>query len=158
MKTGPTQYYRPNYPRPRAKAKEDVFEGTLQKSHVWLNEVMAELDWHDRPHRAYVALRTVLHALRDRLTVEEAVQLGAQLPMLIRGLYYEGWTLKGKPHKERHEEDFLDHVKKAFKDNAAVDAGEVVRAVFKILNWHTSQGEIEDVKQVLPKPLKELWP
>lgn len=158
MKTGPTQHYKANYPRPRTKAKEDVFEGTLQKSHVWLNEVMAELDWHDRPHRAYQALRTVLHALRDRLTVEEAVQLGAQLPMLIRGLYYEGWTLKGKPHKERHEEDFLDHVKKAFKDNAAVNPEAVVRAVFKILTWHTSQGEIEDIKHVLPKPLKELWP
>lgn len=158
MKTGPTRYYSPNYPKPRKRAKEDVFEGTFQKSHIWLNEVMAELDWHDRPHRAYVALRAVLHALRDRLTVEEAVQLGAQLPMLIRGLYYEGWTLKGKPHKERHEEDFLDHVKKAFKNDAAVDAGEVARAVFKILTWHTSRGEIEDIKHILPKPLKELWP
>lgn len=158
MKTGPTQRYRVNYSKPRTRAKENVFEGTLQKSHIWLNEIMAELDWHDRPHRAYVALRAVLHALRDRLTVEEAVQLGAQLPMLIRGLYYEGWTLKGKPHKERHEEDFLDHVKKAFKDDAAVDAGEVVRAVLKVLTWHTSGGEIEDVKHILPKPLKELWP
>jgi uncharacterized protein (DUF2267 family) len=158
MKTGPTLHHSAKYPKARTRAKENVFEGTLQKSHIWLNEVMAELDWQDRPHRAYVALRAVLHALRDRLTVEEAVQLGAQLPMLIRGLYYEGWTLKGKPHKERHEEDFLDHVKKAFKDNAAVDAGEVVRVVFKILTWHTSRGEIEDIKHILPKPLKELWP
>jgi len=29
--------------------------------------------------------------LRDRLTVDEAVNLGAQLPMLVRGFYYEGW-------------------------------------------------------------------
>ena len=81
---------------------------------------MSELDWEDKPHKAYMALRTVLHALRDRLTVEEAIQLGAQLPMLIRGFYYEGWNLKGKPHKERHKEDFLDHIKKAFKDDVTV--------------------------------------
>ena len=136
----------------------EIFDTSLQKTQVWLNEVMSELDWNDQPQKAYLALRTVLHALRDRLTVEEAVQLGAQFPMLIRGLYYEGWTLKGKPHKERHEEDFLDHVKKAFKNDAAVNPGEVVRAVFRVLVRHTSPGEIEDVKHILPKALQELWP
>ena len=66
---------------------------------------MGELDWENE-HKAYLALRTVLHTLRDRLSVEEAVQLGAQLPMLIRGFYYEGWTLKQKPTKERHKTEF----------------------------------------------------
>ena len=136
----------------------EIFDTSLQKTQVWLNEVMSELDWNDQPQKAYLALRTVLHALRDRLTVEEAVQLGAQFPMLIRGLYYEGWTLTGKPHKERHEEDFWDHVKKAFKNDAAVNPGEVVRAVFRVLVRHTSPGEIEDVKHILPKALQELWP
>lgn len=136
----------------------EIFDTSLQKTQVWLNEVMSELDWNDQPQKAYLALRTVLHALRDRLTVEEAVQLGAQFPMLIRGLYYEGWTLTGKPHKERHEEDFLDHVKKAFKNDAAVNPGEVVRGVFRVIVRHTSPGEIEDVKHILPKALQELWP
>ncbi|MGE5304921.1 MAG: DUF2267 domain-containing protein [Alphaproteobacteria bacterium] len=158
MKTGPTQRYRVKRPLVRAKIKEDVFEGTIQKSHIWLNDLMSELNWNDRPHRGYLALRAVLHALRDRLTVEEAVQLGAQLPMLIRGLYYEGWTLKGKPHKERHEKDFLDHVTKAFKGAAVIDPREVVRGVFSVLVRHTSAGEIEDVKNAMPKPLRDLWP
>lgn len=136
----------------------DVFDGTLQKTQIWLNDVMSELDWHDKPHKAYLALRTVLHALRDRLTVEEAVQLGAQLPMLIRGFYYEGWTLKGKPHKERHKEDFLDHIKKAFRDDVTVNPQQVCRAVFRVLVRHTSEGEIEDVKHLLPNELQELWP
>ena len=57
-----------------------VFDTTLQKTNAWLKEVMDELGSSDR-HQAYLALRAVLHALRDRLTVEEVAQLGAQLPM-----------------------------------------------------------------------------
>jgi uncharacterized protein (DUF2267 family) len=158
MRTAPSYRYRLVGKEPKRKTSRDVFDGTLQKTQVWLNEIMTELDWPDQPHKAYLALRTVLHALRDRLTVEEAVQLGAQLPMLVRGLYYEGWTLKGKPRKERHKEDFLDHIKEAFKDDYTSRPESIARAVFKTLARHTSEGEIKDVKELLPKVLRELWP
>jgi uncharacterized protein (DUF2267 family) len=68
----------------------EIFDTTVQKTHIWLNEIMDELGWEDNWHRAYLALRTVLHELRDHLTTEEATDLGAQLPMLVRGFYYEG--------------------------------------------------------------------
>jgi uncharacterized protein (DUF2267 family) len=92
------------------------------------------------------------------LTLEEAVQLGAQLPMLVRGFYYEGWTLKRKPRKERHKEDFLAHIKDAFKEDYTSRPESIARAVFKTLARHTSPGEIDDVKHILPKALHELWP
>ena len=158
MKTGPNYRYKLVSRRSKRKNSHDVFDGTLQKTQIWLNEIMADLGWHEQPHKAYLALRTVLHALRDRLTIEEAVQLGAQLPMLVRGFYYEGWTLKGKPHKERHKEDFLAHVKEAFKDDFTSRPESIARTVFRVLALHTSDGEIEDVKHLLPKPLHELWP
>lgn len=158
MKTGPNYRYKLVGKESRRKTSRDVFDGTLQKTQIWLNDLMSELDWAGKPEKTYFALKTVLHALRDRLTVEEAVQLGAQLPMLVRGFYYEGWTLKGKPHKERHKEDFLAHVKDAFKDDVTVRPESVVRGVFRVLERHTSDGEIEDVKNSLPKALLELWP
>lgn len=83
-----------------------VFDTTLEKTNIWLRDVMAELGSKDR-HEAYLALRGVLHALRDRLQVEEAVQLGAQLPVLIRGFYYDGWRPSATPKKERHLGQFL---------------------------------------------------
>ena len=135
----------------------EVFDNTLQKTHVWLKELMEELDWQDE-HKAYLALRAVLQVLRDRVTVEEAVQLGAQLPMLIRGFYYEGWRPTRKPTKERHQEAFLAHVKEYFKNDDRVIPERVVRAVFKILSQRITQGEIEDIKHVLPKELVGLWP
>lgn len=73
----------------------DVFDASLQKTQLWFNDLMSELGWQEQPQNAALALRTALHALRDRLTIEEAVHLGTQLPILIRGVYYEGWKLTG---------------------------------------------------------------
>ena len=67
----------------------EVFDKTVQTTNAWLKEIM-EVTGPDR-HRAYRVLAAVLHALRDRLTVDEAAQLAAQLPILVRGLYYDQW-------------------------------------------------------------------
>jgi uncharacterized protein (DUF2267 family) len=137
----------------------EVFDTTLHKTHTWLKEVMEELGTEDR-HRAYMALRAVLHALRDRLTVEEVAQLSAQLPMLVRGFFYEGWDPTGKPLKERHLEAFLAHVAQELKtpSGPAVDPEKAARAVFKVLAHRISQGEIADIRGLLPKELRALWP
>ena len=135
----------------------ESFDATLQKTHIWLNELMDELHWGDR-YKAYAALRATLHALRDRLSVEEAAHLGAQLPMLIRGLYYEGWTPAGKPDRERHKEEFLAPIRAHFRNDPDLDPERVARAVFSVLSKRVTEGEIADVKRVLPKDLLELWP
>ena len=135
----------------------DVFDRTIHKTNNWLNELMEVLSWHDR-HKAYLALRVTLHTLRDRLTVEEVAQLGAQLPMLIRGFYYEGWDPTGKPLKERHKEEFLARIEEQFSGDDQADAKQVARAVFSVLSDRVTEGEIEDVKHVLPAELRELWP
>ena len=136
----------------------EVFDASLQKTQVWINDLMRELGWEERPQNTCLALRTALHALRDRLTVEEAVHLGAQLPILIRGVYYEGWKLTGKPVKERHKSEFLDHIAVVFRDDPTVDPEKVMRAVLKVLARHISEGETDNVKNLLPKTLQELWP
>lgn len=135
----------------------EVFDRTVQKTNSWLQDLEQILRWADK-HKVYLALRATLHALRDRLTVEEVAHLGAQLPMLIRGFYYEGWDPTGKPVRERHREQFLARIEQQFKDDPAVDPDVVARAVFFIIEHRISEGEIEDVKQVLPAEVRELWP
>ncbi len=132
-----------------------ALDTTIQKTNIWLKEVMDELSSDDR-RRAYLALRSTLHTLRDRLTVEEATDLGAQLPMLIRGFYYEGWNPAGKPVKFDRDE-FLLHVRDHFAEEPEIDGAGITQAVFKILEQHITNGEIEDVKSHLPKDLKEFW-
>lgn len=135
----------------------DVFDTTLHKTHSWLHDLMQVLGWPDR-HKAYLALRATLHALRDRLTVEEVAQLGAQLPMLIRGFYYEGWDPTGKPLRVRHKEQFLARIEQQFQGDDRIDPEQVARAVFTVLAKRVSEGEIEDVKHVLPAEIRDLWP
>jgi uncharacterized protein (DUF2267 family) len=133
------------------------FESAIRTTNTWLNELTEELGWEDR-HRACRALRAALHALRDRLTVAEAVDLGAQLPMLLRGLYYEGWDPNGKPVRERKREDFRAHIAAAFRDDPAASPEGAAWAVFKVLQRHVSAGEIGDVKGLLPAEIRALWP
>lgn len=134
-----------------------VFDSTLQKTHIWLDDIMSELGWTNERQRAYLALRSVLHALRDRLPMTEALDLGAQLPMLVRGFYYEGWKPADTPRKERHKEEFLAHVQHAFRNDERMDAEQIVRAVFRVLARHVGEGEIKDIRLTLPAELRELW-
>ncbi len=134
----------------------EVFDTTLQATHVWLEEVRNGLGWNDR-RKAYHALRAVLHALRDRLPVNEAVDLAAQMPMLIRGFYYEGWRPAGKPVRERSLDEFLTHVTDAFLFDAEANAREIAKTVFHVLARHVSAGEIKDVRQALPREIGELF-
>jgi len=116
---------------------------------------MDELGWVER-QRAYHALREVLHALRDRLSVGEAVALAAQLPLLVRGVYYEGWHPAGKPVKH-HRDAFLAHLCDALRGLGPGGAEAVTRAVFRVLGRHVSHGGTEHVRRTLPADFRALW-
>jgi len=139
-----------------SQSRPKVFDTTLQKTTLWLNDIMEEMGWKDRQH-AYGALRAVLHALRDRLIPDEAVHLGAQLPMLIRGFYYEGWHPAGKPLKYRHKDDFLDRVAQESPMLAGPELERTITAVFHVLETHMPGEEIDQVRRQLPPEVRELW-
>jgi uncharacterized protein (DUF2267 family) len=132
------------------------FDSTIQTTNVWLSDIMERLAWRDR-HQAYHALRAVLHALRDALDVDQVAALSAQLPMLVRGFYFEGWHPHGKPLRERHKEEFIAHIAAAFRGNVDIDPEQVTRAVLQVLSKHLTSGEIEAVKHSLPKEVRSLW-
>lgn len=135
----------------------DVFDTTLQKTNLWLKELMGILGWEDK-HKAYRAMRAVLHTLRDRLTVDEVAQLGAQLPILLRGIYYEGWDPTSHPKKMRHVEEFVATVDEQFREDPNTDPEQITRAVLAVLANRVSEGEIQDVKHTLPVEFQDLWP
>lgn len=132
------------------------FDRTVQETNEWLLEVSAEMG--DRQHKvAYHALRGVLFALRDRLPIHEALHLSAQLPMLLRDIFFEGYQAAGKPEKY-HRAGFLEHVSFELQKADHVNPEKATRAVFSVLQHRLSEGEIADIRNGLPADLRSLWP
>jgi uncharacterized protein (DUF2267 family) len=134
-----------------------ALDRSLQKTHEWLKELMGELGYEDR-RWAWSGLRAVLHALRNRLTTDEAVQLGAQLPLVIRGLYFEGWDSSQNPTRDRSLKDFLQHIGEDLYRMPEIEPEPLTRAVFRLLASRITAGELSDVTHILPPPIRNLWP
>jgi uncharacterized protein (DUF2267 family) len=133
-----------------------MFDKTLATTYRWLDHLGSTLGWDDR-ERSYRALRAVLHALRDRLPVEEAVDLGASLPMLVRGFYYEGWRPAATPRRYRDKNHFIEQVQHDAPWLNAEDAESVVAGTFALLAAEIGGAEPEHVRRRLPPEIRELW-
>jgi uncharacterized protein (DUF2267 family) len=134
-----------------------ALSSSLQKTEGWLAELAEELGWPDS-QPAYVVLRATLHALRDRLTVDEAAQLAAQLPLVVRGIYFEGWDPSATPRPVRDLATFLEPIERALRWEPDPGAERAASAVFALLVRHLTRGEIDDVIGALPGPIRELFP
>ena len=135
----------------------DVFDKTIHETNAFVKIVMRELETDDR-RMALGALRGALHALRDNLGIAESAHLSAQLPMLLRGLYYEGWRPQTGPARERHLADFLEHVSLQLPPQLQRYPEEVTRAAFAALSERVDAGELAKLKGQMPHELCTLWP
>lgn len=135
----------------------ETFDTTLQQTNLWLKDILEELRWEDR-RLAYHGLRGTLHALRDHLTVDECAHFAAQLPLLIRGIYYEGWDPSRVPLRERHREEFLARIDAEFQRGPRINPLRVAQAVLSVTARHISAGEAKQVHDRLPREIRELWP
>lgn len=122
----------------------------------WLNELCDDLDWPEK-RRACLLLRETLHAIRDCLPVDEAVDLAAQMPLLVRGIYYEGWDPSKTPSPARSKADLLARIEARFSREPLDDPERAVAAVFDLLRRHVSPGELDHVRQSMRKAVRELW-
>jgi len=123
----------------------ESIDHTVQLTHTWINDLDARLGWENK-HRSYRLLRTVLQAIRDWLKVEEAAKFGAQLPELLRGVYYEQWQPAKTPVKRRRKVDFVARVDHAFESDPLVFTSEAISTVFQFLSDKITPGEIEHVQ------------
>ena len=135
----------------------ESIDHTVQLTHIWINDLDARLGWENK-HRSYRLLRTVLLAVRDWLPVNEAAGFGAQLPELIRGIYYEHWRPAATPVKQRHRADFVARIDSAFKTDPLLFTADAITAVFELLSEKVAAGEIEKVRHALPADIRALWP
>ena len=133
----------------------DVFDKTLQTTHVWLNEITdvigpdKQVAWH--------VLGAVLRTLRDRVPLHVAVHLGAELPLLVRGLYYDQWRASDQPERYRTLDEFLGRVTEQLRATRPVNPADATRAVFAVLSRHMPEGQLRKVWEALPEDVRALW-
>lgn len=133
---------------------------TTQRTQEWLLAIASRHPFENE-EQAYSYLRAVLHAVRDRLTVEEAAHLGSQLPMLVRGFYFEGWRPALAPNDFDTADAFFRQVEKSL--GGAPVAGEIdvrtgSRIVLEFLAEELDPGELRHVTEQLPSEIEELFP
>ena len=135
----------------------DVFDKTLQTTHIWLDELMQVIG-PDR-HLAWHVLSSVLRALRDRVPLGLAVHLGSQLPLLVRGTYYDRWRAPGQSleHPARSLDEFLQIVSQDLEKTRPVNVRDATRAVFQILTRHVDRGQIDKVRDAMPEEVRSFW-
>ncbi|MFF5056415.1 DUF2267 domain-containing protein [Micromonospora sp. NPDC000663] len=135
-----------------------AFESSLDKTNLILKDIETAYGWpKDRRNQSYAALRTVLHLLRDRLPVNESVEFAQQLPVLVRGIYFDGWNPSDVPIK-LNRDDFLYEVRQGFPYDVDGGPERVTQVVLDTLRRHITQGEWQDVKETMPKDLATFFP
>jgi uncharacterized protein (DUF2267 family) len=132
-----------------------VFDRTLQITNIWLNEVSDVLG----PDRkmSWAVLGAVLRTLRDRLPTTVAAHLGAELPLLVRGAYYDHYQPAKQPTDLRTADQFLNEVEAQLVGQRPVNLRDCVHAVFAVLDHHLPLSACEKVRLTLPQDIRRLW-
>ena len=128
---------------------------TIQQTYTWIDEVAEALKPSNR-HIGYQVLRGFLHTVRDRLPMDEAVHLGAQLPMLLRGLYYDGWDPEAIPGDIRDGQAFLSAFAWEARLPDAINMRASVQAAYEVLARHVTSGEVSEVLNALPGEVRDM--
>lgn len=134
-----------------------VIEHNVQVTHEWINELTERLDWISHSD-ALRLMRVTMTALRDHLGPNETAHFAAQLPLLIRGMFYEGWVPSAVPVRQRHLADFIQSIEERAGSLPEYRGDQDIRTVLKLINARITPGEISDVLAALPRPIRDFWP
>lgn len=139
------------------------FEKYAQEGNEFVKNLASDLGHPEEISRTGIILRSVLHTLRDRLTMSESLHLLAQLPMFLKAIYAENWKYSEKPTRISTLEEFTEEVKKHQSDYGEQEfdwqksTEEIVSIVLNELGNFVSKGEAEHITAQLPKDLEEFF-
>jgi uncharacterized protein (DUF2267 family) len=134
----------------------EVFDKTLHTTNLWLDEISAEIG-PDR-HLAWHVLGAVLRSIRDEMQVEQSAHFAAQLPLLIRGAYFDQYRPAAQPASARSHDDFVARIQHDLSGSRPINAEAAAATVMRTLNRHVTGGQVRKVRDALPKGVRAMWP
>ncbi|OBG92799.1 hypothetical protein A5697_00215 [Mycobacterium sp. E3251] len=135
------------------KTKVAALDHAIDAAHTWVNDVAKEFDTEDREF-AYRVLRAWLHTLRDRLTVEASAHFAAQLPDLIRGVFYQAWNPTAVPDKYDAKAYAVRFSREA--NIALEDVGKAASATTAAVLHHLPVAQIDKALGQLPMEIRKM--
>jgi uncharacterized protein (DUF2267 family) len=132
----------------------DVFDKSIQTTNIWLDEIMEDMG----PDRqlAWHLLGAVLRTMRGRLPPDLAAHLGAQLPLVVRGAYYDQYEPSVLPDKNRSLDTFLAKIADELKFNHPANTRDALQVVCSVLAEHVDDGQIAKVWEALPQDIRQV--
>jgi uncharacterized protein (DUF2267 family) len=79
------------------KSSQNEHHATFSVKERWSFEIAKKLGEPENPDVGYMALISVLHAMRDLLCLDGVFYISRALPECLRGLYFEGYNPQEVP-------------------------------------------------------------
>jgi uncharacterized protein (DUF2267 family) len=142
------------------KSKSMNFEKYASEGNHIINKIARDLETNR--NRAARITRAVLHAIRDRLPPDDAIQFAQGLPMVLKGVFIDRYDVSKTPIVIRSREDFIEFVRSKAGPSAAIDfptSQSVINAlqsVFFVLERNMSYGQVWQIKKSLNMELVNL--
>lgn len=132
----------------------EVFDKSIQTTNIWLDEIMEDMG----PDRqlAWHLLGAVLRTMRDKLPPDLAAHLGAQLPLVVRGAYYDQYQPSTTPEKARSLDAFLGKIADELKFSRPINTQDALQVVCSVLSKHVDDGQIAKVWEALPQDIRQV--
>lgn len=139
-------------------ATAPILENNIHQTMDWIYAIEEACHWDDdNQKKAFIALRAVLHQLRDLLGLEQAAHLSAQLPLVIRGIFFENWNPSPGATPKIEKADFLGSISKGLYPYRDMDVEKTTKGVLHVLGGKLPPGEFEKIIKEIPKDIKDLY-
>jgi uncharacterized protein (DUF2267 family) len=127
---------------------------SLHETNDWLEAYMKKCSLDDH-EQAYSVMRATFHAIRDRIPEDEATDFAAQLPMIIRGFYFEGFNPEDVPKKIRDENEFFfDYLGSKIADSIDIDPRLAFNKLFELCGEHITSAQVDHVISMFPQDIQ----
>jgi len=142
----------------------ETFDRSIHATNAWLKGISREIGAAEEigaadRKLAWRVLGVVLRALRDRLPVDDAAHLAAQLPLLIRGAFCEQYRPAVQPTSMRSRAEFIARVADGLEGGGRpINPERAIKAVFSTVQRHVAEAETAKVRHALPEDIRMLWP
>lgn len=134
-----------------------ALEDALRDAQGWLASAGHRINTRSS-QVALACLRGTLHTLRAQLDVRRAIEVGERLPLVMRGVFFDGWDPHDAPPPAATKDEFVGRVAADNGRNPRIKAERAAKAALEVIFERLPAAVTARIVERLPENLRELWP